>query len=283
MNESELEAARGGDEGAFRRLVEPHRAALHAHSYRMLGSRHDADDALQEALFRAWRAISRFEGRGSVRSWLYRIATNTCLDLVARRRRRVLQADHGLPSIPVDPIADAPLNDDAPIDPHPDDQLTSEARQASPETRYEEREAVELAFLAALHHLPPRQRAVLILRDALGFTAREVAGVFDASPAAVNSALQRARATLERGNPDRGEQATTRVEDPQVADTVERFVDAFMQADLEAIIALLAEDIRLSRFAADGNQNGGPARGPLRSRADRDQVPQADARFAIAI
>lgn len=245
-----LEAARSGDAEAFEQLIAEHRPSLHAHSYRMLGSRHDADDALQEALFRAWRAISRFEGRSSVRSWLYRIATNTCLDLIARRRRRVLPADHGLPSIPADRIADAPLNDDAPIEPHPDDQLTSEARQASPETRYEEREAVELAFLAALHHLPPRQRAVLILRDALGFTAREVAGVLDASPAAVNSALQRARAALEGHKPDRGEQATIRGQEPQVADTVERFVDAFMQGDLEAVVALLAEDTPLEPIRA---------------------------------
>ncbi len=238
-----LEAARSGDADAFERLVAEHRPSLHAHSRRMLGSRDDADDALQEALLRAWRAIPRFEGRSSVRTWLYRIATNTSLDLI--RRRRTFEADPGLP--PVSAVrADGRLNE-APVESHPDDPHTSEARQASPETRYEEREAIELAFIAALHHLPPRQRAVLILRDALGFTAREVARLVDSSPAAINSALHRARAELERRDLDRAEHPSLRVEDSQIAETVERFVDAFLQGDLEAIVALLAEDIGLER------------------------------------
>src|SRR6516162_1158886 len=169
-----LKLAAGGDERAFSELVEAHRAELRAHCYRMLGSFHDAEDALQDALLRAWRALSRFEGRSSLRSWLYRIATNSCLRLIERRPSRVLPIDYGPPADAHDPPA-PPLVESVWIDPYPENALAAPEGLASPEARYEQRESVELAFIAALQHLPARQRAVLILRDVLGFSARETA------------------------------------------------------------------------------------------------------------
>jgi RNA polymerase sigma-70 factor (ECF subfamily) len=230
--EAVLEAARSGDPDAFEQLIAEHRPSLHAHSYRLLGSRHDADDVLQETSIRAWRAISRFEGRSSVRTWLYRIATNASLDLIARRRRRE------------DRVTEVPLTEGNRPDPYPDDRLTPEAGNASPEARYEQREAVELAFLAALHHLPSRPRAVLILRDVLGFTAREVADLLSTSTAAVNSALQRARAALKRGDLEPSLQATRRRGESRPADTVERFVEALKRDDLETIVESLRSEVR---------------------------------------
>ena len=231
-----LEAARSGDPDAFEQLIAEHRPSLHAHSYRMLGSRHDADDALQEALLHAWRGISRFEGRSSVRTWLYRIATNASLDLIARRRRRENR------------VTEVPLNDGDRPDPHPDDGLMPEARIASPEARYEQREAVELALMAALRHLPSRPRAALILREVLGFTAREAADILSSSPAAVNSALQRARGALEQRAPEPSAPATGRASGKpgpsERAGTVERFADALERDDLEAIVESLRTEVR---------------------------------------
>src|SRR6476659_8105965 len=186
-----LEAARGGDEDAYGRLVEPHRGELHAHCYRMLGSVHDAEDALQEALLRAWRGLPRFEGRSSLRSWLYTIATNTCLNAIERRSKRVLPIDYG-PAADPHTTPGEPLVESVWVEPYPDDKLGLEDGLAGPEARYEQRESVELAFIAALQHLPARQRAVLILRDVLGFSARETAGALAMSPPGVDSALQRA-------------------------------------------------------------------------------------------
>src|SRR5437763_8722955 len=180
-----LEAARGGDENAFRRLVEAYDRELHAHCYRMLGSVHDAEDALQDALLRAWRSVARFEGRSSLRSWLYKIATNTCLDLIARRPKRVLPIDYG-------PAADPhggpgePLVESVWVEPYPDEKLGLEDGLAGPEARYEQRESVELAFIVALQHLPPNQRAVLILREVLGFSARQVAASLETTVASAN-------------------------------------------------------------------------------------------------
>ena len=188
--------------------------------------------------------MARFEGRGSVRSWLYRIGTNTCLDQIARRRKRVLL--HGPPADGADALGGEPLHDEIQIEPYPDEQLGDENGHASPAASYEQREAVELAFIAALQHLPPRQRAALILHDVFGLTAREVAGILDASLAAVNSLLQRARSTLERRNPERGRQVNGRaVRDDRLAD-IERFIDALAQGDLDSIVALLTEDVRLA-------------------------------------
>ena len=173
-----IAAAREGDEDAYRRLVEPRRAELHAHCYRMLGSIHDAEDSLQEALLRAWRGLPRFEDRSSLRAWLYKISTNTCLDELARRPRRVLPIDFGPSADPHDSPG-APLVESVWIEPYPDAGLA--AGRAAPEARYELRESVELAFVAALQHLPATQRAVLILREVLGFSAQEVAGALDVS------------------------------------------------------------------------------------------------------
>src|SRR3954447_4892655 len=169
-----LAAARRGDEAAFGRLVEPHRAELHAHCYRMLGSIPDAEDALQEALLGAWRGLPRFEGRSSLRGLRYRIATNACLKAIERRPRRVLPIDYGPAADPHDGPGE-PLVESIWVDPYPDERLRLAGGLAGPEARYEQRESVELAFIAALQHLPARQRAVLILREVLGFSAREAA------------------------------------------------------------------------------------------------------------
>jgi RNA polymerase sigma-70 factor (ECF subfamily) len=241
-----LTAARAGDEGAYRRLVETYRGELHAHCYRMLGSVHDAEDALQDAFLRAWRGISHFEGRSSLRSWLYRIATNTCLDVVARRPKRVLPLDYG-------PAADphkgpgAPLVESVWLEPYPDEAVGVADGFASPEARYEQRESVELAFVAALQYLPARQRAVLILREVLGFSAREVAETLDATTASVNSALQRARKTIDDHLPERSQQATLRaVGDDGIRALVERYVDAWERGDVDAVAAMLAEDAAIA-------------------------------------
>ncbi len=237
-----LEAARQGDEGAYQRLVEPHRGELHAHCYRMLGSVHDAEDALQEALLRAWRGLSGFEGRSSLRSWLYTIATNTSLNMIEKRPKRVLPIDYG-------PAADPhggpgePITESVWLEPYPDETLGVEDGYAAPEARYEQRESVELAFIASLQHLPPNQRAVLILRDVLGFSAREAAETLDTTTASVNSALQRARKTIEDRLPEQSQQATLRsLGDERVREIVESYVDAWQRADVPAVVEMLTED-----------------------------------------
>src|SRR3954464_4821226 len=202
-----LEAARGGDEAAYSRLVEPHRAELQAHCYRMLGSVHDAEDALQDALLRAWRGLARFEGRSSLRSWLYRIATNTSLNLIEKRPKRVLPVDYGPAADPHDGPGD-PLVESVWVEPYPDETLGLEDGFAAPEARYERRESVELAFVAALQNLPPNQRAVLVMREVLGFSAREVAESLETTTASVNSALQRARTAVDERLPEQSQQAT---------------------------------------------------------------------------
>jgi RNA polymerase sigma-70 factor (ECF subfamily) len=237
-----IDAARGGDEAAFARLIENHRAELQAHCYRMLGSTPDAEDALQETLLRAWRGLSRFEGRSSLRSWLYAIATNACLKAIERRPARVLPIDYGPAADPHDGPAE-PLLESVWIEPYPDEMLGLEDAIAAPEARYEQREAVELAFIASLQHLPARQRAVLILRDVLGFSAGEVAGMLDSSPEAVYSALQRAHKTIDERLPDKSQQATLRtLGDDGVRQIVERFVDAWERSDVDAVAAMLTED-----------------------------------------
>ncbi len=237
-----LDAARRGDNDAFRRLVEIYRAAIHAHCYRMPGSLFDAEDALQETLLRAWRALPRFEGYEQLRPWLYRIATNVCLDALAQRRRRGLPIDHGPPAGPQDDPG-KPLTEPVWLEPYPDEVLGLEEGFASPEARYEQREAVELAFIAALQHLPASQRAVLLLRDVLGFSAKETAGTLDTTVASVNSALQRARSTIDQRVPPRSQQATLRsLGDDRVRAIVEGYLDAWERGDVDAIAAMLAED-----------------------------------------
>lgn len=237
-----VESARDGDESAFQRLVESYRGELHAHCYRMLGSVHDAEDALQEALLRAWRGIRKFEGRSSLRSWLYRIATNTCLDAIARRPKRVLPVDYGPASDPHDGPGE-PIVESVWIEPYPDETLGLEDGYASPDARYEQREGVELAFIAALQHLPARQRAVLILRDVLGFSAKEVAEALDSTTASVNSALQRARKAVEERTPEQSQQETLRsLGDDGVRELVQGYVDAFDRGDIDGVVAMLTED-----------------------------------------
>ena len=230
-----IEASRRGDEAAFERLIEPHRRELLAHCYRMLGSIHDAEDALQDALLRAWRGLAKFEGRSSLRSWLYRIATNSSLRLIERRPARVLPIDHGPPGDPHGEIP-PPLVESTWIEPFPDEGL-----------RYEERESVELAFTAALQHLPPLQRAALILTDVLGFAPGEVADTLEQSPASIYSALQRARKAAEEKLPEQSQQETLRtLGDDAVRETVERFAAAWESADVDAIRDMLVEDAVLT-------------------------------------
>jgi len=235
-----LATARAGDEGAYRRLVEPHHRELQAHCYRMLGSLHDSEDALQDALLRAWRGLPRFEGRGALRPWLYKIATNSCLDAIAKRQKRVLPLDYGPPT---DAAPGKPLVESVWIEPYPDEELGLEDGYATPEASYELRESVELAFVAALQHLPANQRAALILREVLGFSAQEVADTLDTSVASVNSALQRARKAIDERRPDQSQQATLRdLGDERLRELVERYMDAMQRGDVEAVVAMLAED-----------------------------------------
>ena len=239
-HDADLEAARRHDEGAFERLIEPHRSALLAHCYRMLGSAADAEDALQDALLRAWRGLPGFEGRSSLRSWLYSIATNVCLKAIERRPKRVLPVDYGPPGDPHD-APEGPLVEPVWLEPYPDETLADGL--ASPEARYEQRESVELAFIAALQHLPARQRAVLLLRDVLGFAPAEIAAALDATPASIYSALQRAHAAVEERLPARSQQATLRaLGDERLREVVERYVTAWEAGDVAAIVALLTDD-----------------------------------------
>jgi RNA polymerase sigma-70 factor (ECF subfamily) len=241
-----LESAGKGDEAAFAELIAPHRAALSAHCYTMLGSVPDAEDALQEALLRAWRGLPGFEGRSSLRSWLYRIATNACLRAIERRPKRVLPIDYGPAADPHDGL-DEPVLESVWIDPYPDDQLGLEDGFAGPDARYEHRESVELAFVAALQHLPARQRAVLILRDVLGFSASEVADTLDATPASVSSALQRAHKAVDERLPEQSQQATMRaLSDERLRAIAGGFLDAFERGDVDAVVTLLAEDARMA-------------------------------------
>ena len=229
------------DDDAFRCLVEAQRADLHAHCYRMLGSLHDADDALQDTLLRAWRALPRFRGQSSLRTWLYRIATNVCLDAIARRPKRVLPIDYGPATKPGGD--ERPLPDDLWIEPYPDELLGGSDLAAGPDARYERREALELAFIATLQHLPARQRAVLILRDVLGFSAKETSESLESTVPAVNGALRRARRAVDERLPERSQQANLRrLGDRRLREIVERFADAFEHGDVDAILAMLAED-----------------------------------------
>jgi RNA polymerase sigma-70 factor, ECF subfamily len=237
-----LESARKGSEDAYARLVEPHRSELQAHCYRMLGSVQDAEDALQEALVRAWKGLDKFEGRSSLRSWLYRIATNTSLDAIEKRPKRILPIDYGPPTDPHDGVGE-PLVESVWIEPFPDETLAIEDGYASPDARYEQRESVELAFIAALQLLPANQRAVLILREVLGFSAQETAETLDTSVASVNSALQRARATMDKKLPDQSQQETLRtLGDEKLRELVETWADAWERNDVETVVSMLAED-----------------------------------------
>ena len=243
-----LAAAREGDEQAFSQLVEPRRGELHAHCYRMLGSVQDAEDALQEAMLRAWKGLPRFEGRSSLRSWLYTISTNTCLNAIERRPKRVLPIDYG-------PQADPHVRAQKPSEPArrsssrcgssptPTSTWSVPDGLAGPEATYEQRESVELAFVAALQHLPANQRAVLILRAVLGFSAQEVAETLDTTVASVNSALQRARKTVDEKLPDQSQQETLRaLGDARAPRPGRALQERARERRRRAVVELLTED-----------------------------------------
>jgi RNA polymerase sigma-70 factor (ECF subfamily) len=241
---ADLAQARDGDNAAFGRLVEPLRRELHAHCYRLLGSTHDADDALQDALLRAWRGLARFEGRSSLRSWLYTVATRTCLDTVKTRGKRAMPVDLG-PSSDRAVLDAGPLTDVAWLGPYPDAGLSHDP--AGPEARYEQREAVELAFVAALQHLPGNQRAALLLFEVLGFSAAEIATAMDTTTASVNSALQRARVIVAEKIPSRSQQRTLReLDDTRLREIVTGYAAALERGDADALVALLTEDVTWS-------------------------------------
>jgi RNA polymerase sigma-70 factor (ECF subfamily) len=241
-----LDAARAGDQDAFARLVEPYRAQLRAHCYRMLGSLPDAEDALQETLLRAWRGLARFESRSSLRSWLYTIATNAGLREIERRPKRVLPVDYSPAADPHDTPAE-PLTESVWLEPYPDAELGLTADLLGPDARYEQRESIELAFTAALQHLPARQRAVLILRDVLGFSARETAEALETTPVSVDSALQRAHRTIDERLPSRTQGATLQaLGDQELREIVSRFADAWERHDVDMVVAMLADDARMT-------------------------------------
>ena len=228
-------AAQAGDEDAFGRLTQPYARELHVHCYRMLGSPLDAEDALQETLLRAWRHLARFEPGTAFRAWLYRIATNVCLSALTRRRA------------PTSPgrYAAMPEGEAIYLAPYPDallDELPSSA--AEPGARYDLRESVQLALLASIQLLPPRQRAVLLLRDVLGFAAGEVAEILESSTASINSALQRARATLDRRQAEGlAGLGRARPADEAERSLVRRYVEAWESVDVDRLVALLREDV----------------------------------------
>jgi RNA polymerase sigma-70 factor, ECF subfamily len=243
-DDPDLERARLGNDAAFTRLVEPLRRELHAHCYRMLGSTHDADDALQDALLRAWRGLEHFEGRSSLRSWLYTVTTRTCLDLAEHRDKRALPVDLS-PASDRAVIGDRPLTDVAWLAPYPDASLADNT--ASPHARYEQREAVELAFVAALQHLPGNQRAALVLFEVLGFSAAEIAVTMDTTTASVNSALQRARRIVAEKIPSPTQQQTLRmIGDTRQREIVAAYSAALEHGDADGLIALLADDVTWS-------------------------------------
>src|SRR5690348_1623360 len=266
MSEPALSRARAGDEDAFRELIDPYRAELQLHCYRILGSLQDAEDQLQETLIAAWRGLEKFEGRTSLRSWLYRIATNRCLNALRDRRRRPQEV-----SSMVEPPEPTRRVEPMWLEPYPDVLLEGLADTApGPEARYETRESVGLAFMVALHHLPPRQRAALVLRDVLGFHSSEVAEMLESSEASVKGALQRARATIdERTVPGARERAPL----PRSArerELVGRFAAAVESGDTQSIVSMLTQDAWLTMPPEPYEYQGGEAIARfLRDRATR--------------
>jgi len=237
--------ARAGDGGAFRELTEPYRRELLVHCYRMLGSFQDAEDALQDTLLSAWQGLAGFEGRASLRTWLYRIATNRCLNALRSTKRRQAK-EWDVPE--VDPPEPTGLSDVVWLEPYPDAVFEGAIDvPLGPEARYEQTEALSLAFVTALQVLPARQRAVLILREVLGYHADEVADMLDSTVASVNSALKRARAGLQRRTTASGEHEPAPAPDsPAEQALVEKFVRAYGAGDVETLVALLTDDVRVS-------------------------------------
>ena len=239
-----LTRARAGDGEAFRALTEPYRRELQVHCYRMLGSLQDAEDALQDTLLAAWQGLGGFEGRASVRTWLYRIATNTCLNARRSASRRPAR-EWDMPE--VEPPEPTRLGEVVWLEPYPDTLLEGIDVPLGPEARYEQTEAISLAFVTALQVLPPRQVAVLVLRDVLGFHAGEVAGMLDATVESVNSALKRARAGLGRRLPPAGgRRPAPAPEATSEQALVAAFVRAYEAGDVDALVALLTDDVFVS-------------------------------------
>ena len=251
MTEDLLQRARAGDQDAFRELSESYRRELHVHCYRILGSVEDAEDLVQETMLAAWRGLDGFEGRSSVRAWLYRIATNRCLNALrdgSRRPQRMLSIELPEPTRHTEPVW---------LQPYPDVLLDDLPDQApGPEGRYEARESIELAFVTALQHLPPRQRAVLVLRDVLGYRSAEVATMLDATDVSIKGMLQRARATLQSHAPTSRRGRPPAPNSPAERDIVARFVDAYERGDTAAIIALLTTDAWLTMPPEPGQYQG---------------------------
>jgi RNA polymerase sigma-70 factor (ECF subfamily) len=270
VSEPTLIRARAGDEDAFRELTDPYRRELQLHCYRILGSVQDAEDLLQETLLAAWRGLEHFEGRASLRAWLYRIATNRCLNMLRDRGRRPQE---------VPPMSEPPeptrRTDPIWLEPYPDVLLDGVADTSpAPEARYEMREAVGLAFVAALQHLPPRQRAVLVLRDVLGFDRAEVADMLESSEVAVKGALQRARATLDTRLPAGRRERAPLPSSARERELVGRFVDAVERGDIDGVVSMLTAGAWLT-MPPQPYEYQGPAAiaGFLRDRAHMRGVP----------
>jgi RNA polymerase sigma-70 factor (ECF subfamily) len=234
MTDATLARARAGDNDAFSELTAPYRRELHVHCYRILGSVQDAEDLLQETLLSAWQALDRFDGR-SLRAWLYRIATNRCLNYLRDTSRR--------PKVTNMPEFSGASPSDEPwwLEPYPDALMDDIA--LAPEARYDARESIALSFVSGLQRVPTQQRAALVLRDVMGFSASEIAAMLDSTPASVNSALQRARARVEQLEPPDG---VPRARSEHEARVVDQFVESFQRGDLEGVIALLSEDAKFT-------------------------------------
>jgi RNA polymerase sigma-70 factor (ECF subfamily) len=239
-----IDRARAGDDEAFRALTEPHRRELQVHCYRMLGSLQDAEDALQDTLLAAWRGLDGYEARASMRTWLYRIATNRCLDALRAANRRPAKA---WDIAGVEQLEPTSFGEVVWLEPYPD-ALLDEALgvPVGPEARYEQTESISLAFVTALQLLPPRQLAVLVLRDVLGFHAQEVAEMLDATVESVTSALKRARSSMQQRRASDPDAPTPRTGSPQEQALVTEFVRAYESADLDALVTLLTDDVFVS-------------------------------------
>jgi RNA polymerase sigma-70 factor (TIGR02960 family) len=265
VSERALALARSGDEQAFRELTDPHRRELQVHCYRIVGSVQDAEDLVQETLLAAWRGLEQFHGRASLRAWLYRIATNRSLNALRDSARRPRQVAAPAVELPTPTRVAEPVW----LQPYPDVLLEELPDTApGPEARYEAREAIELAFIAGLQHLPPRQRAVLVLRDVLGFHTAEVASMLESSEASVKGALQRARATLDAQRQTREREPAPTAGSPRERALVGRFVDAVERGDIDTVVALLTDDAWVTMPPAPHQYQGRAAIGAfLRDRA----------------
>jgi RNA polymerase sigma-70 factor (TIGR02960 family) len=270
VTERTLTLARAGDENAFRELTEPYRHELQLHCYRIVGSTQDAEDLLQETLLAAWRGLDQFTERASIRTWLYRIATNRALDALRANARRPQR---------LEPLTDPPppsrMTEPIWLEPYPDALIEGIADDApGPEARYEHKEALALAFVAGLQHLPPQQRAALVLRDVLGFRAAEVAEILDTSQAAVNSLLRRARAALESRVPVAARERAPLPNSRRERELVGQFANAFEDGDVDAVVALLSGDARLTMPPYPYLYQGAAAIGNfLRDRGARHDTP----------